>query len=66
VAAWHPLSGYRLNLLSNMGEFQTMRWNAEHTLLQPPPLSWPRISVMAFFALLLLSAAIRVTNKQDF
>jgi ABC-2 type transport system permease protein len=66
VAAWHPLAGYRLNLMWIMGEFQTMHWNAAHSLLQPPPLSWPRMSVMAFFALLLLSAAIRVTDKQDF
>ncbi len=66
LAAWHPLAGYRLNLMWIMGEFQTMRWNAAHTLLQPPPLSWPRMSGLAFFALLLLSAAIRVTDKQDF
>jgi hypothetical protein len=66
VAAWHPLTGYRLNLMWIMGEFQTMRWNAAHSLLQSPPLSWPRMSVIAFFALILLSAAIRVTEKQDF
>ncbi|KAA6459540.1 hypothetical protein DYQ86_15565 [Acidobacteria bacterium AB60] len=66
VAAWHPLAGYRLNLMWVMGEFQTMRWNVAHTLLLPPPLSWLRMCVMACFALLLLSAAIRVTNKQDY
>jgi len=66
VAAWHPLAGYRLNLMWIMGEFQTMSWNAAHSLLQPSPLSWSRMSVMASFALLLLSAAIRVTDKQDF
>jgi ABC-2 type transport system permease protein len=65
VAAWHPLAGYRLNLMWIMGEFQTMRWNATHTLLLPPPLSWPRMSAMTLFAFLLLSAAIRVTHKQD-
>jgi ABC-type transport system involved in multi-copper enzyme maturation permease subunit len=66
VAGWHPLAAYRLNLMWMMGEFQTMRWNAAHSLLQPPPLSWTRISVMAIFALLLLSAATRVTQRQDF
>ena len=66
VGAWHPLAVYRLNLMWIMGEFKTMRWNAEHSLLQPPPLSWPRISVMVFLAALLLSAAIRVTDEQDF
>ena len=40
VAAWHPLAGYRLNLMWIMGEFQAMRWNAAHSLLKPPPLSW--------------------------
>lgn len=66
VAAWHPLAVYRLNLMWIMGEFQTMRWNTAHSLLQPPPLSWPRMSAMALFAFLLFSAAIRVTDKQDF
>lgn len=66
VAGWHPLARYRLNLLWIMGEFETMRWNAAHSLLQPPPLSWPRMSVMACVAVLLLSAAVRVTDKQDF
>lgn len=66
VAAWHPLASYRLNLMWIMGEFQTMRWDAAHNLLQPPPLSWPRISLMALFAFLLFSAAVRVTNRQDF
>ncbi len=66
VAALPALAGYRLHLMWIMGEFQTMRWNAEHSLLQPPPLSWTRISVMAFIALLLLLAAIRVTNEQDY
>lgn len=66
VAAWRPLASYRLNLLWIMGEFQTMHWDAAHNLLQPPPLSWTRISVMASFAFLLFSAAVRVTNRQDF
>lgn len=66
VAAWHPIAGYRLNLMWIMGEFQTMHWNAAHTLMQPPPLSWLRMSLMALFALLLFSAAIRATNRQDF
>lgn len=66
VAAWHPLAGYRLNLMWMMGEFQRMRWNTAHSLLQPPPLSWPRMSVMALLAFLALSAAARVTQRQDF
>jgi ABC-2 type transport system permease protein len=66
LAAWHPLAEYRLNLMWIMGEFQTMRWNAAHSLLQPPPLSWLRMFVFAVSALLLFSAAIRVTDKQDF
>lgn len=66
VAAWRPLAVYRLNLMWIMSEFRAMRWNAAHSLLQPPPLSWPRMSVMALLAFLLFTAAIRVTNKQDF
>ena len=66
VATWHPLISYRLNLMWIMGEFRTMHWNAAHTLLQPSPLSWPRMFVMALLALLLFSAAVRVTRRQDF
>jgi len=66
VAAWHPLASYRLNLMWIMGEFQTMRWDVAHNLLQPPPLSWPRMSVMTLFAFLLFSAAVRLTQRQDF
>jgi ABC-type transport system involved in multi-copper enzyme maturation permease subunit len=66
VAAWHPLAPYRLNVMWIMGEFQTMRWDAAHDLLQPPPLSWPRMFAMALFAFLLFSAAVRVTHRQDF
>lgn len=66
VASWHPLVPYRLNLLWIMGEFRRMHWDAAHTQLQPPALSWPRMSVMALFAFLLFSTAIRMTDKQDF
>lgn len=66
VAAWHPLASYRLSLMWIMGEFQVMRWDAAHNLLYPPPLSWPRISIMVLFSFLLLSAAVRVTHRQDF
>jgi hypothetical protein len=66
VAAWHPLAQYRLNLLWIMGEFRAMSWDAAHSLLQPPPLSWSRISIMALIAFLLFSAAVRVTHRQDF
>lgn len=66
VAAWHPLASYRLNVMWIMGEFQTMRWDATHDLLQPPPLSWPCMFVMAILAFLLFSAAVRLTHRQDF
>ena len=66
VAAWHPLASYRLNLMWIMGEFQTMHWDAAHDLLQPPPLSWPRMFVITLIAFLLFSAAVRVTQRQDF
>lgn len=66
VAGLHALAPYRLNLLWNMGEFGTMRWDQAHTLLSPPPLSWTRMSLMALFSFLLLSAAIGLTRRQDF
>lgn len=66
VAGWHPLASYRLNLMWVMGEFGVMRWNAAHNLLYPPPLSWLRLFVMALLALLLLSAALRITLREDF
>ncbi len=66
VAVWRPLLQHRLHLLWIMGEFRTMRWNATHTLLQPPPLSWLRLSAMALIAFLLFVVAMRVTEGQDF
>lgn len=66
VAAWHPLRPYRLNLMWIMGEFRTLRWDAAHSILYPPPLSWARMFVMALFSFVLLSAAVRVTYRQDF
>ena len=66
VAAWRPLAPYRLHLMWIMGEFRTMRWDAAHNLLYPPPLSWMRMSVMVLFSFVLLSAALRVTHRQDF
>lgn len=66
VSAWHPLAPYRLNLMWMMGEFRTMHWNAAHTLLQPPPLSWLRMAALAALACALLAASARVTRRQDF
>jgi ABC-type transport system involved in multi-copper enzyme maturation permease subunit len=66
VAGWSPLAPYRLNLMWIMGEFQTMRWDAMHTLLQPPPLSWLQMSTLALIAFLLFSAAVGVTRRRDF
>jgi ABC-type transport system involved in multi-copper enzyme maturation permease subunit len=66
VAAWHPLSPYRLNVMWIMGEFRTMHWDASHVLLLPPPLAWTRMSIMALLALLLLTSALRITRRQDF
>jgi hypothetical protein len=66
VAAWRPLAPYRLHLMWIMGEFRSMGWDAAHNLLQPPPLSWLRMSVMALVASVLFSAALRVTDRQDF
>lgn len=66
VVQWRPLRPYRLNLLWRMGEFQTMEWDASHTLFLPPPLSWVALSVMALISIALFAAAIHVTDRQDF
>jgi hypothetical protein len=66
VAQWHPLRPYRLNLMWIMGEFRTMRWDPEHPMLLPPPLSWAAILVMALISTAVFAAAIRVTDRQDF
>lgn len=66
VAQWHPLRPYRLNLMWIMGEFRTMHWDAGHTMLLPPPLSWSALSAMALISTALLAAAFRVTARQDF
>jgi hypothetical protein len=66
VAAWRPLAPYRLNLLWIMGEFRAMHWDATQSLLQPPPLPWPRMSVMVLVIFVLFTAAVRVTYQQEF
>jgi ABC-2 type transport system permease protein len=65
-AAWYRLAPYRLNLMWVMGEFRTMSWDATHSMLQPPPLPWARLSLMALFACVLLATAVRLTQRQDF
>ena len=66
VAQVRPLQPYRVNFLMTMGEFGTMRWNAEHTLLIPPPMAWVRVLVFLGIAAALLGVAMGVTEREDF
>jgi hypothetical protein len=65
VANVGALQPYQVNILQTMGEFGTMQWNADHTLLVPSPLSWVRISIFLLIATTLLAASMRITQRQD-
>jgi ABC-type transport system involved in multi-copper enzyme maturation permease subunit len=66
VAQVPALEPYHVNFLVTMGEFGTMRWNLEHSLLLPSPMPWIRLLVFCGISMLLLWAALRVTKRQDF
>jgi hypothetical protein len=57
---------YRVNFLMTMGEFGTMHWNPEHTMLLPSPMPWMRLLLFCVISLALLSVALGVTKRQDF
>lgn len=66
VAQVSVLLPYQLNFLMTMGEFGTMHWNPEHTLLLPSPVPWIRLLVFCGISLTFLYAALAVTKRQDF
>ena len=66
VAHVPALERYQLNFLMTMGEFGTMHWNAEHTMLLPSPMPWLRLLVFFAIGVGLLAAASTVTRRQDF
>lgn len=65
VAEVRILAPYQVNILQTMGEFGTMRWNAEHTLLVPPALSLIRLGIFMLIASGLIATAVRITQRQD-
>jgi hypothetical protein len=66
VAQVRVLQPYRVNFLPIIGEFGTMHWNPEHTLLLPSPMAWIRLLVFLGITVALLYAALGLTKRQDF
>jgi len=66
VARVPALEPYHVNFLVTMGDFGTMHWNLEHSLLLPSPMPWIRLIVFCGISMLLLWAALQVTKRQDF
>jgi len=67
LLAWVPvLEQYQLNFLATMGEFGTMHWDPDHTLLLPSPMPWMRLFVFCGISMGLLWVALTVTERQDF
>jgi ABC-2 type transport system permease protein len=66
IALWQPLRPYRLNLMWTMGEFGTMRWDANHSLLLTGPLPWTRLAVIIVIAAGFLGLSVKITQHQDF
>jgi len=66
VAQVRVLEPYRVNFLATMGEFGTMHWNPDHTLLLPSPMPWIRLLVFCGISVGLLWGALTVTKRQDF
>jgi hypothetical protein len=60
------LQPYRVNFLMTMGEFGTMHWNPEHTLLLPSPIPWMRLLVFCGITVTLFGVALEVSKRQDF
>jgi len=67
LLAWVPVrERYQLNFLATMGEFGTMHWDPDHTLLLPSPMPWMRLLVFCGISMGLLWVALTVTERQDF
>jgi hypothetical protein len=66
IAMARRLQPYHLNILQTMGEFGTMHWNVDHTLLEPAPLPVVRLSIFLLISATLLATAGRITQRQDF
>ena len=66
IAQVRVLEPYRVNFLMTMGEFGTMHWNPEHTLLLPSPMPWLRLLVFGGITVTLLGLSFAVTQRQDF
>ena len=56
----------QVNFLMTMGEFGTMHWNSEHTLLLPSPMPWTRVLVFCGLTAAFLWMALMATNRQEF
>ncbi|MEP7001850.1 MAG: hypothetical protein ABI969_15285 [bacterium] len=65
VAQVRVLEPYQVNILQTMGEFGTMQWNMDHTLLVPPALSQIRLTIFALIAVGMIATALRITQRQD-
>lgn len=66
IARVPALERYRLNFLTTMGEFGTMHWNSDHTMLLPSPMPWARVLAFCAIGVALLWIALTVTRRQDF
>jgi ABC-type transport system involved in multi-copper enzyme maturation permease subunit len=66
ILSSQPLMPYRLKLLHILGEFGTMKWNVEHTVLSSGPMPWVHLAAFSLVAACMLSAAVHIAQKQDF
>jgi len=66
VAQWGPLRAARTNLLWTMGEFNTMHWDLQHNLLLSGALPWARLCSILLISAVMLAAAARITQVQDY
>jgi len=66
ISSWPSLLPHRLNLMWTMGEFGTMHWDAEHSLLLTDPLPEMRLLTIMLIALGMFVFAVHITKKQDF
>lgn len=66
ILASEPLARYRLKIVWIAGEFGTMRWDAQHTMLLSGPLPWSSLLTITLISTVLLAAAALITQRQDF
>jgi ABC-type transport system involved in multi-copper enzyme maturation permease subunit len=66
LALWGPLQPYRLNILWTMGEFGTMHWDAQNTLLLTGPLPWQRLLTIMLLAFIILASTCPIAERQDY